>query len=230
MAKRKSKKTETVEVETPENGQKTSKPTENKKKATENEEKSAEVAQENADDSTQKEGEATQDILTADPKTLDGAKELISLFKNSLLKAEAEKAELKDQLVRLQAEFINFRKRRDKEASDSIRFANEDLLKKLLPILDNFDRTLDSIEKTDNLAAIKEGITLVDKSLRQQFGKIGLEAIESIGTEFDADLHEAVVSIPTEEEDKKGKVVDVVEKGYKLKDKVIRFSKVIVGE
>ena len=234
MAKRKSKKTETIDVEKPQNGQDASIPVAEEKEENTQEaevkEKSTEAPQDNIDSVDSREEDDNSSLFSAEPKTLDGAKELISLIKNSLLKAEAEKADLKDQLMRLNAEFINFRKRKEKEVSDSIRFANVDLLKKLLPILDNFDRTLDSIEKTDNLAAIKEGITLVDKSMRQQFGKVGLEPIESIGTEFDTDLHEAVVSIPTEEEDKKGKVVDVVEKGYKLKDRVIRFSKVIVGE
>lgn len=135
-----------------------------------------------------------------------------------------------DQLLRSQAEFQNFRKRKEKEFSDSIRFANGELLLKLLPILDNFARTLDAIEKTDNLAAIKEGITLVDQSMKKQFEKFGLRPIESIGKEFDIDLHEAISSIPIDDETKKGKVIDEVEKGYKLKDKVLRFSKVIIGE
>lgn len=135
-----------------------------------------------------------------------------------------------DQLLRSQAEFQNFRKRKEKELSESIRFANGDLLLMLLPILDNFARTLDAIEKTDNLAAIKEGITLVDQSMKKQFEKVGLRPIESIGKEFDIDLHEAISSIPIDDEAKKGKVIDEVEKGYRLKDKVLRFSKVIIGE
>lgn len=135
-----------------------------------------------------------------------------------------------DQQLRLQAEFQNFRKRKEKELGDSIRFANGDLLLKLLPILDNFGRTLEAIEKTDNLSAIKEGIALVDQSMRKQFEKVGLTAIESVGQEFDTELHEAISAIPVEDEEKKGKVIDEVEKGYKLKDKVLRFSKVIIGE
>ncbi|MCL4167905.1 UNVERIFIED_CONTAM: hypothetical protein GTU68_048823 [Idotea baltica] len=113
--------------------------------------------------------------------------------------------------------------------SDTVRYANQELILLLLPIIDNFDRTLDAIEKTDNLAAIKDGISVVEKSMKNQLTKIGLEPIASVEKEFDSELHEAVTSVPVED-GKKGKVIDEVEKGYKLKDKVIRFSKVIVGE
>lgn len=138
-------------------------------------------------------------------------------------------AESQDQYLRLQAEFQNFRKRKERELGEAIRFANSELLLKLLPILDNFERTLDAIEKTDNLSAIKEGIALVDQSMKKQLEKTGLVLIESVGESFDVDLHEAITSVPVEE-GKKGKVIEEVEKGYKFKDKVLRFSKVIVGE
>jgi len=111
-----------------------------------------------------------------------------------------------------------------------VRFANEDLIKNLLPILDNFDRTLDAIEKSDNLAAIKEGISLVDSSMKYQLQKIGLEPIACKGKPFDPALHDAISSLEVEEEEKKGTILDEVERGYVLKDKVIRFSKVIVAE
>ena len=138
-------------------------------------------------------------------------------------------AESQDQYLRLQAEFQNFRKRKERELGEAIRFANAELLLKLLPILDNFERTLDAIEKTDNLSAIKDGITLVDQSMKKQLEKTGLVLIESVGQPFDVDLHEAITAVEVEDE-KKGKVIEEVEKGYKFKDKVLRFSKVIVGE
>ncbi len=161
---------------------------------------------------------------------VDMAKEEAENPESEVEKLRKQLALSQDQLLRSQAEFQNFRKRKEKELSDSIRFANGELLLKLLPILDNFARTLEAIEKTDNLAAIKEGITLVDQSMKKQFEKFGLRPIESIGKEFDIDLHEVISSIPIDDEAKKGKVIDEVEKGYKLKDKVLRFSKVIIGE
>ncbi|MCI4671124.1 MAG: nucleotide exchange factor GrpE [Bacteroidia bacterium] len=171
-----------------------------------------------------------KDISSEDIPNLDAAMKAIAELKLELRETKKEMDEHKSTALRLQADFINFRKRKDKEMGDTVRFANEDLIKELLPVLDNFDRTLDAIEKTDNLAAIKEGITLVSNSMRRQLTKIGLEPIESKGKSFDVNLHDAITSIPVEEEEKKGVVVDEIEKGYKLKDKVIRFSKVVVGE
>jgi len=154
----------------------------------------------------------------------------VQQLREKLEETEAELASAKEQLMRMQAEFINFRKRKEKEMLDTIRFANEELIKTLLPIVDNFDRTLDAIEKTDNLTAIKDGIRIVDHSMKHQLEKIGVKPIDCLNKDFDAQYHDAISCVPVEEEEKKGKVIDEVEKGYMLKDKVIRFSKVIVGE
>ena len=154
----------------------------------------------------------------------------VSSLKQQLEQSQQEAQEYKDQLIRMQAEFANFRKRKEKEMGEMIRFANEDLIKILLPILDNFDRTLDAIEKTDNLTAIKEGIEMVDGSMKRSLEKVGLQPIDCKDQAFDPAFHEAISSLEVEEEDKKGKILDEVEKGYLLKDKVIRFSKVIVAE
>lgn len=154
-----------------------------------------------------------------------------------IAKLQLENRDLKESLAgfdgqnkRLQADFINFRKRKEKEVSDMVRFANEDLLKTLLPILDNFDRTLDAIEKTDNLSAVKEGIGLVSNSLRKQLVKVGLEPINTEIKTFDPALHEAITTVPVEDEAQKGQILEFVEQGYKLKDRVIRYAKVVVGE
>ena len=164
------------------------------------------------------------------PEDLDTAMEIIANLQLAIREKDRKLSEEQDINMRLQADFVNFRKRKEKETRDTVRFANEDLLVTLLPILDNFDRTLSAIEKTDNLTAVKDGINLVSNSMIKQLKKIGLEPIESKGKAFDLNLHEAITSIPVEEEEKKGTVIDVVEKGYKLKDKVIRFSKVVIGE
>lgn len=177
----------------------------------------------------EKKEEATSEGLE-DITNVDEAIKVIANLKLELRDAEEEKKQMNERVLRLQADFDNFRKRKTKELADGIRFANQDLLLQLLPIMDNFDRTIKAIEDTDNLAAIKDGIALVSSNFKKQFSKIGVEPIESIGKEFDSEIHEAITSIPVEEEEKKGAVVDEVEKGYKFKDRIIRFSKVIVGE
>ena len=166
----------------------------------------------------------------SEASTLEEAMEIIANYQLKLRSNQQELEESNKQLLRLQADFINFRKRKDKEMSDTVRFANQDLLVQLLPVLDNFDRTLDAISKTDNLTAIKDGISLVENNMKKTLSKIGLEPMASNGKEFDSELHEAITSIPATEEDQAGKVVDTIEKGYKLKDRVIRFAKVVVGE
>jgi molecular chaperone GrpE len=143
--------------------------------------------------------------------------------------AQKDLEEAKDQNLRLQADFTNFRKRKDKEMAETISYANEGLVKSLLPIMDDFQRTLTAIEKTDNLTAIKDGIMMVAKNMAHILSKIGLEPIQAIGEPFDTNLHEAITTIPAAEE-QQGMVIDEVEKGYKLKEKVVRFSKVVIGE
>ena len=175
---------------------------------------------------TENEEEAPEEEESQDTGEEDGPASL----EDQLEASQRETQEYKDQLMRLQAEFSNFRKRKEKEMGEMIRFANEDLIKTILPILDNFDRTLDAIEKSDNLAAIKEGIGMVDSSMRQQLEKVGLKPIICKEQPFDPNYHDAISSLEVEDESKKGTILDEVEKGYMLKDKVIRFSKVIVAE
>lgn len=139
-------------------------------------------------------------------------------------------AEASDQYVRLLAEFDNFRKRSRKEMSTMREYAAEGILTALLPVLDNFARSLTVMEKTDNLSSVKEGIHMVNENLHRVLEKEGLNPIGSLNQPFDSELHEAIHSMPVEEEEKKGTVLEEVEKGYRLKDKVIRYSKVIVGE
>lgn len=142
---------------------------------------------------------------------------------------DMEIAELKGNYLRLMAEFDNFRKRTIREKQQIQEYAAEEVMKKLLPSLDDLDRTLTAMEKTDNLTSIKEGIVIVNEKLKKNLHKIGLHEIKSKGEPFDLELHEAIASHDLGE-DKSGIIVEEVEKGYKLKDKVIRYSKVIVGE
>lgn len=137
--------------------------------------------------------------------------------------------EWKDKYLRLASEFDNFRKRTQKEKTDLIRYANEDLLRSVLPVLDDFDRSLLVMEKSDNVSAIREGMVLVSQKFKNILLSKGLKPMESLNTVFDSEIHEAITSIPAVDEAQKGKVVDEVEKGYYLDEKVIRFAKVIVG-
>jgi len=137
--------------------------------------------------------------------------------------------ELNDKYLRLYSEFDNFRKRTLKEKIDLSRTASENIIVDLLPVLDDFDRAVASMASTDNIEAIKEGEQLIHAKMKAIFASKGLLEIKSIGENFNTDFHEAITSIPAPSEDLKNKVVDEVQKGYTLYDKVIRFSKVIIG-
>lgn len=138
--------------------------------------------------------------------------------------------ELQDKYLRLSAEFDNYRKRTLKEKSDLIKTAGEDLLKRLLPIKDDFERGLAAMENTQEIAPVKQGIELIYNKFNDFFTQNGVKEIESHNQAFNTDIHDAITKIPAPEEHLKGKVVDVIEKGYMLGDKVLRFSKVVVGE
>jgi len=137
--------------------------------------------------------------------------------------------ELNDKYLRLFSEFDNFRKRTQKEKLELFKTASEDVVVALLPVLDDFERALKQNEDEDMDINHKEGIELIYNKLKKTLEQKGLECLESQGKEFDTDFHEAITNIPAPTPDMKGKVVDVVEKGYKLNDKVIRFAKVVVG-
>ncbi len=138
--------------------------------------------------------------------------------------------EMNDKYLRLTAEFDNYRRRTLKEKMELTKTAGENILIKILPVMDNFERALQSIDKSDDVAALKEGVLLIYNNFKEFMKQNGVTEIDAVNQEFDTDLHEAVTKIPAPEEDMKGKVVDCIEKGYKLNDKVMRFSKVVVGE
>ncbi|WP_394366859.1 nucleotide exchange factor GrpE [Arcticibacter tournemirensis] len=144
-------------------------------------------------------------------------------------KLRADLSEANDKYLRLYAEFDNFKRRTTKERIDLLQTAGKDVLQSLLPVLDDFERALKSMESASDVAAVKEGINLVHSKLKNILVQKGLKEMESIGSAFDADLHEAITNIPAPSDEMKGKVIDEVEKGYFLNDKVIRFAKVVVG-
>ena len=144
--------------------------------------------------------------------------------------AEEKLKELQDKYIRLSAEFDNYRKRTLKEKLDLTKTAGEDILINLLPIMDDFERGIQSVNKTNDLEAIKLGMNLIFNKFKEFLKQRGIKEIDVVEKEFDTDLHEAVTKIPAPSESLKGKVVDVVEKGYMLHDKVIRYAKVVIGE
>lgn len=149
---------------------------------------------------------------------------------DQLQKVQAELQEAKDKYVRLYADFENFRRRTAKEKIEQVKLANEGLLKDLLPILDDFDRALKSFGDAEDKEAIKEGVKLIQDKFGKTLANKGLKPMESsIGQVFDVEQHESIAQIPAQSEDQKGKVIDEIERGYYLHDKVVRFAKVVVG-
>lgn len=142
---------------------------------------------------------------------------------------QEELAKEKDKFLRLFAEFENYKKRTSKERIDLFKTANQEVLQAVLPVLDDFDRAWEQISKSDDEALVK-GVALIHEKLRATLVSKGLEEVEiKTGDIFNADFAEAITQIPAPSNDLKGKIVDVIEKGYKLGDKIIRFPKVVIG-
>jgi molecular chaperone GrpE len=143
--------------------------------------------------------------------------------------AQEEQTDWQDRYLRLYAEFDNFRKRTMRERGDLIRNASKDVLESLLPVVDDFERAQSAAADSEDIKGLKEGQQLIHNKLKQILKAQGVEQIEvNAGDAFDVDLHEAITRIPSP--DLSGKIVDVVEAGYKLNDTVIRYAKVVVGE
>jgi molecular chaperone GrpE len=145
-------------------------------------------------------------------------------------KLEEELAKEKDKFLRLFAEFENYKKRTSKERIDLFRTANQEVLQAMLPVLDDFDRAMTQIAKSEDEVLLK-GVELIHEKLKSTLVSKGLEELDvRTGDAFNADFAEAITQIPAPSDDLKGKIVDVIEKGYKLGDKIIRFPKVILGQ
>jgi len=139
-------------------------------------------------------------------------------------------AEITDKHLRLQAEFDNFRRRTMKEKADLIKSGGESVLINILPVIDDFERALDSLKDLSDEDAGKQGTVLIYNKFSEFLKQNNVKEIEAFHQDFDVDHHEALTKIPAPEEKLKGKVVDVIQKGYQLNDKVIRFAKVVIGE
>jgi molecular chaperone GrpE len=139
-------------------------------------------------------------------------------------------AESNQKFIRLYAEFENYRKRTNKEKVDLLSNASEGLLKEMIPVMDDFERAILNNENVEDAEALKQGFSLIYNKFKATLENKGLKAMESKGTAFDSELHEAIANIPASSKKEKGKVIDDVEKGYYLNSKVIRFAKVVVGQ
>ena len=173
------------------------------------------------------------EVIENEEATVDTSAEGKGDQKNELTVEEKLQEELqaeKDKFLRLFAEFENYKKRTTKERIDLFKTASQDVMVALLPILDDFDRAYSEISKTNEKDLLK-GVELISNKLKDTLRAKGLEQIEvNTGDAFNADDHEAVTQIPAPSDDLKGKIIDVIEKGYKLGDKVIRFPKVVIGQ
>ena len=170
------------------------------------------------------EGESCDNVAYDDAQQTDNSAET-----DAQSSVAAEVAEWKDKYLRLQAEFDNYRKRTLKEKMDLVAAGGEDVIKEMLCVVDDMERAQASMAASDNIDSIREGVELIARKLSEVMRAKGVSEIEAVGLPLDTDLHEAIAKFPVEDE-RKGLIIDVVQKGYKLKDKVIRYAKVVVGE
>ena len=143
---------------------------------------------------------------------------------------QKEDQDFKEKYIRLYSEYENYRKRTAKEKIDLITSASENVIKELLPILDDFERAIDNNKNVEDASVLKEGFDLIYSKMHKGLINQGLKPMEANGKDFDSEIHEAITKIPAPNEKLKGKVVDVIEKGYQINEKVIRYAKVVVGE
>lgn len=175
------------------------------------------------------ENESTDDKAKSSFWSKLSSKEVQKL-KTQLEEKETKYNELNDKFLRLYSEFDNYKKRTNREKLDLLATASENVLVALLPVVDDFERAIAANGKTEDLNAVKDGFNLIYNKLMGLLKRFDVTEIEAVGTEFNTDFHEAITNLPVDDDERRGKVIDVVEKGYKLKDKVIRYSKVVVAK
>ncbi|MCI1779977.1 MAG: nucleotide exchange factor GrpE [Bacteroidales bacterium] len=182
----------------------------------------AAAAAEKTEDKMETEQKNENDKASAGEENEDMNKQLESLQK--------ERDDYKDKYLRLAAEFDNYRRRTARERIDLISTAAEDTIKGLLPVLDDCERAMELLRKSDDSSAAKEGTELIYGKLKGYLQSKGLEEIESLGKDLDTDFHEAVSKMPVKDKKQKNKVINVLQQGYKLNGKIIRYAKVVVGD
>jgi molecular chaperone GrpE len=173
--------------------------------------------------------EVREEIEQVNESNLNQVEDLPENEVSEVDKLKAEVAMLNDKYVRMYAEFDNYKRRTTKERIDLLQTAGKDVIVSMLTVLDDFERAAKAMETATEVTQVKEGVELVHHKLKSLLNNKGLKEMESKGKVFDVELHEAITNIPAPSDDLKGKVVDEVEKGYFLNDKLIRFAKVVVG-
>ena len=188
------------------------------------------------DETTEQKEQVVADQETTDTATgqnnTEGqdAEQMAATVEKEMESLSREISDLKDKNLRLMAEFDNYRKRTLKEKSELILNGGEDVLKKLLPLVDDFERAIQAMETSTDTQAVKDGIDLIYAKLMSFLNENGVTSIPTENEDFNTDLHEAVTTFPAPSEEMKGKIIECISKGYSLREKVIRYSKVIVGE
>lgn len=185
-----------------------------------------------ADEQVNAEAAGAQENASAEQSASEQQQEVTTEVKEENPTEELQKQldEQKDKYLRLSAEFDNFRRRTLKEKMELTKYAAEDTLKSILPVVDDFERAMKSLDTTTDIEAVKEGLRLIHGKFADFLKAKGIAEIEAMGLPLDTDKHEAITMVPVPDESQKGKIIDVIEKGYILNEKVIRFSKVIIGE
>ena len=186
--------------------------------------KNEEVVEETAQTEENQQEEAAQEETPATEQTVE------EQLANMLEEAQQMVREEKDKYLRLSAEFDNYRKRTLKEKAELIKNGGEKTLTAILPVLDDFERALKNMETSEETKAMKEGVELIFSKFQKILGQEGLQKIETEGQAFDTDFHEAIALIPAPAEELKGKILDCVQTGYMLNEKVIRHAKVAVAQ
>ena len=189
-------------------------------------EKKYNESEETIDNNIQTEESAMENENVVGEEALDEKSEL----ENKLVEAAEKIATLEDKYLRQVAEFDNYRKRTMKEKAELIKNGGERTIESILPVLDDFERALNTMEKNENAAEIRVGVELIYNKFVTILKQNGLQKIETEGADFDTDFHEAIAMVPTPDASLKGKVLDCIQTGYILNDKVIRHAKVAVGE
>lgn len=205
-----------------------------------NKETKKEVVNENnteqkLEDTANKSSEKKSSDKKESKKKATGKKKSASTTKLEKKEKEVEElgykmSEINDKYMRLSAEFDNYRKRTLKEKAELIKTAGGTVLADILPVVDDFERAMQSMENTDDVSAMKDGVNLIYNKFKDFIKSKGIVEIGALHQEFDTDYHEALTKIPAPDKKLKGKVVDVIQKGYRIEEKVIRYSKVVVGE
>ena len=181
------------------------------------------------DESANESDASQQNDVASNNVEVEGLPDAETSESGEMEKLEFQLSEAKDKYLRLYSDFDNYKKRINRERIDLIKSAGQDIMASILPMLDDMERALKAMGEAKDINAVREGVQLVYQKMKTITEGKGLKAMDTVGKEFDADLHDAIANIPVKDEKQKGKIVEEIEKGYYLNDKVIRHAKVIVG-